>query len=149
MRRGMNNRSLIGRFKKILLWTARKSGKACVEYSEKGTTRTCHACDYVHESGLAPSIRRWTCPGCQTNHIRDENSAIHGLRRAAPLFQQEYGTNVPTVPCSGLVSVEERWAWRVLPRGVAIHSSGERTARNRSARKLIQERDCSWPKLDH
>jgi putative transposase len=44
MRRAMNNRSLIGRFKEILLWTARKSGKHCLVFDEKGTTRTCHAC---------------------------------------------------------------------------------------------------------
>jgi putative transposase len=149
MRRSMNNRSLIGRFKEVLLWTAKKSGKVCVEFDEKGTTSTCHACRYVHDKGLSPSIRRWTCPVCQTEHIRDENAAINGLRRVVRDLSQEYGTNVPIVPCSGLVSIEERWAWRVLPRGMVIHPAGERTASNRSARKLIQERGCSWPKLDH
>ena len=44
----MNNRSLIGRFKQALKWVAIKSGKTCIEYDEKGTTRTCHCCDYVH-----------------------------------------------------------------------------------------------------
>ena len=149
MRRGMNNRSLIGRFKEVLLWTAKKSGKDCIEFDEKGTTRTCHACGYVHEEGLSPSIRRWPCPGCQTEHIRDENAAINGLRRVVRDLSQKYGTNVPIVPCSGLVSVEERWAWRVLPRGIVVCPAGERTASNRSARKLIQERGCSWPKLGH
>ena len=149
MRRGMNNRSLIGRFKEVLLWTAKKSGKVCIEFDEKGTTRTCHACGYVHEEGLSPSIRRWPCPGCQTEHIRDENAAINGLRRVVRDLSQKYGTNVPIVPCSGLVSVEERWAWRVLPRGIVVCPAGERTASNRSARKLIQERGCSWPKLGH
>ena len=100
MRRGMNNRSLIGRFKKVLLWTARKSGKVCIEFDEKGTTRTCHACGYVHEEGLSPSIRRWPCPACQTEHIRDENAAINGLRKVVRDLPQEYGTNVPIVPCS-------------------------------------------------
>jgi putative transposase len=149
MRRGLNNRSLIGRFKEVLLWTARKSGKVCIEFDEKGTTRTCHACGYVHGQGLSPSIRQWPCPVCQTEHIRDENAAINGLRKVVRDFPQEYGMDIPTVPCSGLVSIEERWAWRVLPRGVVIHSSRERTASDRSARKLIQERGCSWPKLDH
>ncbi len=149
MRRSMNNRSLIGRFKETLLWTARKSGKVCIIFDEKGTTRTCHACGYVHEKGLSPSIRQWGCPVCQTEHIRDENAAINGLRKGVRDFLLEYGTDVPIVPCSGLVSVEERWVWRVLPRGVVIHSSGERTASDRSARKLIQERGCSWPKLAH
>src|SRR5208337_5417596 len=96
--------------KKVLLWTARKSGKVCIEFDEKGTTRTCHACGYVHAEGLSPSIRRWPCPACQTGHIRDENAAINGLRKVIRNLPQEYGTNVPIVPCSGLVSVEERWA---------------------------------------
>ncbi len=47
MRRAMNNRSLIGRFKEALKWVALKSGKTCIEYNEKGTTRTCHCCEYV------------------------------------------------------------------------------------------------------
>ena len=149
MRRGMNNRSLIGRFKEILLWTVKKSGKVGLVFDEKGTTRTCHACEYVHEKGLTPSIRQWTCPGCQVEHIRDENSAINGLREAIRDLLQEYGMKVPIVPCSGLVSIKERWAWRVLPRGVVIRSAGERAASNRNARKLNQERGCSWPKLDH
>ena len=42
MRRAMNNRSLIGRFKKVLSWVAMKSGKTFIEYDEKGTTRTCY-----------------------------------------------------------------------------------------------------------
>ncbi len=100
MRRSMNNRSLIGRFKEVLLWTAKKSGKICIEFDEKGTTRTCHACGYVHDEGLLPSIRRWACPVCQTEHIRDENAAINGLRKVVRDLPQEYGTNVPIVPCS-------------------------------------------------
>jgi putative transposase len=139
MRRAMNNRSLIGRFKEVLLWTARKSGKHCLVFDEKGTTRTCHACGYVHEDGLSPSIRQWPCPVCQTQHIRDENAAINGLRRVVRDLPQEYGTNVPIVPCSGLVSVEERWAWRVLPRGVVIHSS-KGTDSEQSQRQEINSR---------
>ena len=47
MRRAMNNRSLIGQFKEVLSWTAVKSGKTVIQFDEKGTTRTCHACNYV------------------------------------------------------------------------------------------------------
>src|SRR5258708_9195726 len=57
MRRSMNNRSLIGQFKEVLFWTATKSGKTMIEYDEKGKTRTCHACGYVVEGVLCPSIR--------------------------------------------------------------------------------------------
>ncbi len=40
MRRAMNNRSLIGRFKDVLSWVAQKSGKSYEEFQEEGTTRS-------------------------------------------------------------------------------------------------------------
>ena len=118
MRRAMNNRSLIGRFKEALMWTALKSGKTFFEFDEKGTTRTCHCCGYEHVEGLCPSIRNWKCPGCQAVHIRDENSAQNGLKQILRDLIKKSETLVSLVPCSGLVSVIERWAWRVLPSGV-------------------------------
>lgn len=118
MRRAMNNRSLIGRFKEALMWVALKSGKTCIVYDEKGTTRTCHCCEYVNAEGLCPSIRTWECPNCQTFHIRDENAAQNGLRQVLRDLIKKDETFVSSVPGSGLVSVIERWAWRVLPSGV-------------------------------
>ncbi len=118
MRRAMNNRSLIGRFKEALKWVALKSGKTCVEYEEKGTTRTCNRCGYVNAEGLCPSIRRWECPDCQTLHIRDENAAQNGLKQILRDLAKKSETLVSLVPSSGLASVIERWAWRVLPSGV-------------------------------
>ena len=52
MRRAMNNRSLIGRFKEVLSWVAEKSGKTFREFDEKGTTRTCNKCLYEVEGGI-------------------------------------------------------------------------------------------------
>ncbi len=125
MRRAMNNRSLIGRFKEVLSWVAAKSGKTFVEYNEKGTTRTCHSCTHVVEEGLVPSIRMWQCPTYQAIHNRDENAAINGLRRVLRDLTTKSKTNVLQVPCSGLFQLTERWAWRVLPSGVAILSRGQ------------------------
>src|SRR4029077_2275387 len=118
MRRAMNNRSLIGRFKETLKWVALKSGKTCIEYEEKGTTRTCHCYEYVNPEGLCPSIRTWECPDCLTFHIRDENAAQNGLKRVLRDLIKKGETLISSVPGSGLVSVIERWAWRVLPSGV-------------------------------
>jgi putative transposase len=70
MRRAMNNRSLIGRFKQVLSWVALKSGKVFLEYNEKGTTQTCRYCGHVVQGGIAPQIRSWQCPTCQAMHIR-------------------------------------------------------------------------------
>ena len=80
MRRAMNNRSLIGRFKAAVSWTAKKLGKTYIEYDEKNTTRSCSSCNYCHPTSLCPSIRKWQCPECQIIHERDENSAQNGLR---------------------------------------------------------------------
>jgi putative transposase len=118
MRRAMNNRSLIGRFKQTLQWVAAKSGKLFIEYDEKGTTRTCNHCHYILPEGLNPSIRKWNCPRCHSIHLRDENSAVNGLKKILRDLEQKCETVVSQVPCSGLFQIIERWAWRVLPSGV-------------------------------
>ena len=108
----MNNRSLIGRFKQIVEWLATRSGRIYLEYEEKGTTRTCHkeGCSYVVEGGIAPDIREWICPKCQSFHIRDENAALNGLKI---VFDK---LNLPRL--GRALAVSERWAWQVLPSGV-------------------------------
>jgi len=120
MRRAMNNQSLIGRFKEILSWVAQKSGKHFHEFSEKGTTRTCHHCNYVVQGGLSPDVRLWECPQCSTEHIRDENAAQNGLRRVLRDLKIEN-----LVPSLGLASVEKRWAWCALPSGVVSTLRGQ------------------------
>jgi putative transposase len=104
MRRAMNNQSLIGRFKLVLNWVAKKSGKHFHEWNEKGSTRTCHACGFKHESSLSPEIREWSCPGCNMFHIRDENAALNGLMRTRKEFEL-FCSNHPA-------QVTARCAWR-------------------------------------
>ena len=69
MRRAMNNRSLIGRFKNVLSWVAKKSGKTYLEFDEKGTTRTCSACGARKSSGLWRSITSRLRSGCRSGHL--------------------------------------------------------------------------------
>jgi putative transposase len=136
MRRAMNNESLIGRFKDVLYWTTMKSGKHCIQYNEKGTTRTCHVCGCEVSGGLPPSVRQWTCPACQEFHIRDENAAQNGLAKILRDLNEKrelYGSQVPS---SGLVSIEERWAWRVLPSGVLCTRSEGKTASDRKRQEI-------------
>jgi putative transposase len=118
MRRAMNNRSLIGRFKETLAWVGKKSGKMYLEYNEKGTTRTCNRCDHVVEGGIPLANREWTCLGCKAHHIRDENAAINGLIKILRNLIQK-GEGKPLQESgSDLVLVIKRWAWCVLPSGV-------------------------------
>ena len=125
MRRAMNNRSLIGRFKKALSWVAKKSGKTFLEYDEKGTTRTCSCCQKMVEGGIHPSIRKWQCAECKTIHHRDENSAINGLRKVLRDFSKNSETIVSQVPRLGLTLIKEQWAWCALPSGMLCMPRGQ------------------------
>lgn len=128
MRRAMNNRSLIGRFKEVLSWVALKSGKHYLEFNEKGTTRTCNHCKHSVTDGIKPNIRVWNCPLCKTEHIRDENAAINGLEQALSQINKEGKASTLSVPGSGRVVVKQRRAWRVLPSGVYSTPRGQNSA---------------------
>lgn len=80
MRRAMNNESFIGQLKDTLSFVAEKSGKHFKEYSEHNTTKKCNVCGYKNDA-LTVDDREWTCLICNTYHIRDENSAINGLKQ--------------------------------------------------------------------
>ncbi|OGN58253.1 MAG: hypothetical protein A3D18_04220 [Chlamydiae bacterium RIFCSPHIGHO2_02_FULL_49_29] len=150
MRRAMNNRSLIGRWKNTLSWVARKSGKIYLEFDEKGTTRTCSHCLHVEEHGIHVSLRQWQCPQCQTEHIRDENSAINGLRKILrDLLQKNEGEYPLIVSGSDLAFVKERWAWCVLPGGVLVTPRRQNSEIIRSTRKLNRGHDSPRSKVDH
>jgi putative transposase len=118
MRRAMNNRSLIGRFKEVLSWVAEKSGKTFHEFDEKGTTRTCNQCLHKVEGGIPLAIREWECPHCKTFHIRDENAAINGLKKVLWDLREKKEALASIVSGSDLGFVKERWAWCVSPSGV-------------------------------
>src|SRR5207237_7021316 len=114
---------------------------------EKGTTRTCHVCQYCVENGLAVNIRNWICPGCNTHHHRDENSAQNGLIRVLRnLKSKNEQHDCSSVPGSGhdayhetsatLISCKHRWAWNVRPRGIVIIPRGLDCEKIASFKKL-------------
>jgi putative transposase len=126
MRRSMNNRSLIGRWKGVLSWVANKSGKTFMEFDEKNTTRECNHCKKIESGGIPVSVRQWQCSGCQTIHIRDENAAINGLGKVLRDLSKKYkGENPLIVSSSDPVFVKKRWAWCVFPSGVQKTLRGE------------------------
>lgn len=150
MRRAMANRSLIGRWKNTLAWVAKKSGKSFIEFDERGTTRTCHHCLHVEQQGIPVLIRQWTCPQCQTVHIRDENAAINGLKKVLrDLPQKNEGEYPLIVSGSDLAFVKKRWAWCVLPSGVHMTPRGQNCEINRSSKKLNRRHDSLRSKVDH
>ena len=149
MRRAMNNRSLIGRWKDTLSWVALKSGKTFIEFDEKGTTRTCSHCLHDEGQGIPVAMRQWQCTKCQTIHIRDENAAINGLKKVLrDLSTKQGGENPPLVSGSDPVFVKERWAWCILPSGVRITPRGQNSEEVCSTRKLNRGHDSPRSKLD-
>lgn len=150
MRRAMNNRSLISRWKDTLSWVAHKSGKTFLQFDEKGTTRTCHHCLHIEEQGIPVSLRQWCCPQCQTVHIRDENAAINGLRKILrDLSPNNEGTYPSIVSSSDLAFIKERWAWCILPSGVLITPRGQNSKVICNTKKLNRGHDSSRSKVDN
>jgi len=97
MRRAMNNESIIGGFKRIMSHVASKSGKHYREYDDNNTTRKCNVCNFLNTE-LTLDDREWICPGCGTQHLRDENAAINGLKDNF-------------MSCSDPFVVKQRCAW--------------------------------------
>jgi putative transposase len=147
MRRAMNNRSVIGRFKQTLSWVAFKSGKSYQEYPEYGTTKTCHNCKTKVSDGLSPKIRYWQCAICNWQHIRDENAAINGLLKIYTqllddtlLDAKDHANSLASVPSSGpVIAVQKRWAWSVLPRGINSILRGQGRGLAANSKKLNKQ----------
>jgi len=95
----------------------------------------------VVDGGLSPSIREWTCPGCQKEHIRDENAAINGLRRSTN--NKKGLEQSKPVPCSGPVLIKKRWAWRVRPSGIRSILRGAGSSKKNKRQEISNETE-SW-----
>ena len=69
-----------------LAYKAKLYGKEFTKVDPKMTTQTCHTCGFVMGRGgtrkLTLANRVWTCPQCQTKHVRDHNAAINILNKA-------------------------------------------------------------------
>ena len=69
-----------------LAYKADLYGKKFAKVDPKMTTQTCHVCGFVMGRGgtrkLTLANRAWTCPQCQTKHVRDHNAAINILNKA-------------------------------------------------------------------
>ena len=51
------------------------------------SSKLCSCCGWKYEN-LTLDVRKWTCPNCGTNHIRDVNAAIN-LKNYVPLEERE------------------------------------------------------------
>lgn len=111
LNRWTHNESLVGRFRQIVAWVARRSGRVYFTWPEAGTTRTCHDCGYNWIDGIATKLRYYDCPGCGRHWSRNVNNAANGLRLALSQL------NSP-LPGSGRLEVSSRRTWQCA--GLAV-----------------------------
>ena len=72
-------------FLQKLEYKANLYGRTFITVNLKNTTQTCHECGFIMGNGdtkkLTLKDREWTCPACQTHHIRDVNAAKNILSK--------------------------------------------------------------------
>lgn len=72
-------------FLQKLAYKAELYGKTFITVNPKNTTQTCSECGFIMGSGNTKKLtledREWTCPSCNTYHIRDVNAAKNILSK--------------------------------------------------------------------
>ena len=78
-------------FLNMLAYKADLYGKEFLTIDPKYTTQRCHQCGSIMgQNGykkLTLKDREWTCPICQTHHIRDWNAAVNILEKGLGNWQ--------------------------------------------------------------
>lgn len=134
--RTLRSRRWVGQFRTTLKWVGQKRRKLFFVLDERGTTRTCSKCSYVHQDGIPPDVRQWDCPECGVIHDRDKNAAQNGLKNLLSHLEREKLFRSPAMPCSGH-AVIQRCNWTSSPgakrfgrgTGVAVQRDRQETAR--------------------
>ncbi|NRN79724.1 hypothetical protein IMAU50064_01989 [Lactobacillus helveticus] len=79
------------RFLNMLAYKAKLYDKEFITIDPKYTTQRCHQCGTIMgQNGcrkLKLKDREWTCPMCQTYHIRDWNAAVNILEKGLGNWQ--------------------------------------------------------------
>ena len=65
-----------GQFLSFMEYKAEEAGILFLRVNPRNTSKTCSVCGYIY-SDMDLSVRKWTCPVCNTTHDRDVNAAIN------------------------------------------------------------------------
>ena len=69
-----------GQFLSFITYKAEEAGCYVEKVNPRNTSKKCSVCGYIY-SDMDLSIRRWTCPVCNTAHDRDTNASINILNK--------------------------------------------------------------------
>jgi putative transposase len=79
--RAVQNNNPLGILIDILKYKATLRGQELEKVNERGTTRTCSKCDFVHKNGISPNKRVFICENCSFVFPRDHHSCLNLLKR--------------------------------------------------------------------
>ena len=65
-----------GQFLSFMEYKAEEAGILFLRVNPRNTSKTCSVCGYVRGT-IALSVRKWTCPVCNTTYDRDVNAAVN------------------------------------------------------------------------
>lgn len=82
--RAVQNNNPLGKLIDILSYKAEMRGQKVEKFDERGTTRTCSQCDFVHKNGISPSKRTFVCENCNFTFARDHHSCLNFVKRYEP-----------------------------------------------------------------
>ena len=69
-----------GQFLSFITYKAEEAGCYVEKINPGYTSKKCSVCGYIHKE-MTLSVRRWTCPTCNTIHDRDINASVNILNK--------------------------------------------------------------------
>lgn len=82
--RAVQNNNPLGKLIEILSYKAKMIGQMVEKFDERGSTRTCSKCDFIHKKGLSPEKRVFVCDNCNYTFLRDHHSCLNFVKKFEP-----------------------------------------------------------------